>query len=511
MISSTNRSCSRSVTCHPITNPLPAYLKAEPSHSCHQSQTMPRADKTLRNGPRGRPRKTPPSLLLDETILTLTDQHHVKRPLPRQGTYRLIQLHVDFQPSDLQHPFQILLSTLLQLEPLSPHRDPEEQGLLCAVANPDSDIFPILSPFPAQAGSCNIIRAIIEEQLTQMSIVRLSLNIFALKTMPPLRHQLPLRRKVTQHNALHDCVSLHLPDLTFVNDKISNTSELTIPVKSALCWHTAEGGISGPRGLASRISVRLSDATIQNMGPATFGQLYTDTDCPDLILSSLILYQDNILRFNVTFRSAQHQLPSNPIVSFKLRLRQQTVTRPFFSDTPLPYFLPRKQPGGGLDVCLPYDLSLKTSHLIRIYRRFYGPFLGLFIPHNRQELNMPVTIWLPRTWLEISVIGDNTHIPKNTVLGQLYFISSKHSLNRGRLSALANQVKSSLHGTPHQVSLLGASFSLQDLAPMRVSNPSPETAQQQQSPTNNKPVTIAMVCNQRQPQQQQPQNSASPP
>ncbi|AEV80439.1 protein UL84 [Cercopithecine betaherpesvirus 5] len=451
---------------------------------------MPRADKTLRNGPRGRPRKASNLLQSDETILTLTDQHHVKRPLTREGTFRLIQLNVDFQPTDLEHPFQILLSTPMQLEPITPHRDPEERGLLCAAGNGDSDILPIVSLFSAQAGSCNILRAVIDEQLTQMSIVRLSLNIFALKTMPPLRHQLPLRRKVTHHTTLHDCVSLHMPDLTFATDETSNTPELTIPVKSALCWQTAEGGISGPRGLASRISVKLSESTIENMGPAIFGQLYVDDGSPDLVLSSLILYQDGILRFNVTFRSAQHQLPSNPVVSFRLRLRRQTVARPFFSDTPLPYFLPRNDGNGGLDVCLPYDLALKTSHLIRIYRRFYGPFLGLFIPHNRQELNMPVTIWLPRTWLEINVVSENAYIPKNTVLGQLYFISSKHSLNRGRLSALAHQVKSAVHQVPHQLSLLGASIALQDLVPIRLSRPNPEAEQATQ-----KPVTFAMVCN----------------
>ncbi|QQL09716.1 Ba114 [Baboon cytomegalovirus] len=459
---------------------------------------MPRANKTMRTGPRGRPRKASVLLQSDETILTLTDQHHIKNPLARHGTFRLIQLHVDFQPADLQHPFQILLSAPLKLEPITPHRDPEERGLLCAVANGDSDIFPNLTLFPAQAGSCNIIRALVDEHMTQMSIIRLSLNIFALKIMPPLRHQLPLRRKIAQHTTLHDCVTLHMPDLDFTTDENNNgndtsTPELTIRVKSALCWHTAEGGISGPRGLTSRISVKLSESAIQNMGPAIFGQLYTDEGSPELVLSSLILYQDNLLRFNVTFRSAQHQLPSNPIVSFRLRLRRHTVARPFFSDTPLPYFLPRHDDNGGLDVCLPYDLSLKSSHLIRIYRRFYGPFLGLFLPHNRQDLVMPVTIWLPRTWLEINVVGENAHIPKNTVLGQLYFISSKHTLNRGRLSALTHQVKSAVHNVPHQLSLLGASLSLQDLVPIQVCRPDPDAERQQQQ-ASQKPVTFAMVC-----------------
>ncbi|AAM00723.1 protein UL84 [Panine betaherpesvirus 2] len=509
----------------------------------------------------------------DDTILTLTDKHNAKQPLTHRGTYHLIQLHIDLRPEELQHPFQILLSAPLQLVENSAARrqhataseertagneekegageeeededdrnEDRERGILCVVSNEDSDIRPAFSLFPARPG-CHIVRSMIDQQLAQMAIVRLSLNLFALRIITPLLRRLPLRRKGTHHAALHDCLALHLPELTFEATRIAGgsgdddtppatdtelTPSLTVQVRHALCWHRVEGGISGPRGLTSRLSVRLSEATAAALGPSVFGRLELDAESPaDLTLSSLTLYQDCVLRFNVTCDRSEG--PSDP-VSFRLRLRRETVRRPFFSDAPLPYFVQR--PGeDGLEVRVPYELCLKASHTLRIYRRFYGPYLGLFVPQNRQGLKMPVTVWLPRTWLEITVLVSGNHsnaadssnasgdgvvnhsnhhnqsgqdddgsggvsLPRDSVLGRLYFISSKHTLNRGCLSALTYQVKSALHNRPApQLSVLGASIALQDLLPMRLLSAEP-TQEQQQTPATEKPspVTLAMIC-----------------
>lgn len=50
-----------------------------------------------------------------QTILTLTDKHDIRQPRVHRGTYHLIQLHLDLRPEELRDPFQILLSTPLQL------------------------------------------------------------------------------------------------------------------------------------------------------------------------------------------------------------------------------------------------------------------------------------------------------------------------------------------------------------------------------------------------------------
>ncbi|UNW45145.1 protein UL84 [Human betaherpesvirus 5] len=498
-----------------------------------------------------------------QTILTLTDKHDIRQPRVHRGTYHLIQLHLDLRPEELRDPFQILLSTPLQLgeangesqtapatsqeEETAASHEPEkkkekeekkeededdrnddrERGILCVVSNEDSDVRPAFSLFPARPG-CHILRSVIDQQLTRMAIVRLSLNLFALRIITPLLKRLPLRRKAAHHTALHDCLALHLPELTFeptldINNVTENaasaadaaestdadlTPTLTVRVRHALCWHRVEGGISGPRGLTSRISARLSETTAKTLGPSVFGRLELDPNesPPDLTLSSLTLYQDGILRFNVT--CDRTEAPADP-VAFRLRLRRETVRRPFFSDAPLPYFVPPRSDAAdeGLEVRVPYELTLKNSHTLRIYRRFYGPYLGVFVPHNRQGLKMPVTVWLPRSWLELTVLVSDENgatFPRDALLGRLYFISSKHTLNRGCLSAMTHQVKSTLHSrsTSHspsqqQLSVLGASIALEDLLPMRLASPEtePQDCKLMENTTDKtSPVTLAMVC-----------------
>ncbi|AEV80935.1 protein UL84 [Saimiriine betaherpesvirus 4] len=392
-----------------------------------------------------------------ENILTLNEKWSLSQTMT-EGTYKLIQLNLDLRPDDLHKDFNILLSEAIHIEPVL--QQPQE-AMICAVANADSDLKAAFSIFPGHPG-CKIIRSIIDRDIDRLAIIRLSLNIFALRVVRPLMEQLPVKRPSEHYNptTLHDCINLQEEQVTIRVENECHRITIGI-VDTILCWHVIEGGISGPRGLTSRIALHLPK--LPTLPQPVFSRLLSSS-CP-LTLSSLSHSADNTLKFNVT---ATQGVEMNTPISFELQLFQDTVQQPYFSRTPSPYFTPNREEY--LDVRLPYDLTVKQAYTLRLYRRFYGPFLGLFVPKPNLPVKMPVTIWLPKTWLEITIVGRNVSLQRDLVIGELYFIASDYITNRGCSSAFTHQVKSSLHlNNKHScVSVLGTSIRLEDLLSLNI-------------------------------------------
>ncbi|AEV80780.1 protein UL84 [Aotine betaherpesvirus 1] len=413
-----------------------------------------------------------------DKILTLNEKYSVTRANP-EGIYKLIQVNLDMRPDDLSQNFNILLSEHIRIEPdpAQPH-----QAIICAVSNTDSDLQAAFSIFPGSPG-CKIIRSVLDNKLSRLAIVRLSLNVFALRVVKPLLDQLLVKQTPEQCNptTLHDCVTLRADQF-----ELEKSGERIIVrvTETVLCWHQIEGGIAGPRGLTSRIALHAPDLDLPH---PIFSRL-TSSTCP-LTVSTLSQCADGTLKFNVT--TSQEDFETTKAVSFEIQLFQEVVQRPYFSGTPSPYFTPNGD--DCLDVRLPYDLHIKQSFTLRLYRRFYGPYLGLFVPKPNLGVEMPVTVWLPKTWLEITLVGRRASLRRDDIIGQLYFIASDYVTNRGRSSAFSHQVRSSLHlRSDHScLSVLGTSIRLDDLLSLSVRPREDTTATTETSPDAK--TTLAMV------------------
>lgn len=416
----------------------------------------------------------------------LLQQHHPSRPrspaaleddeprpaIPSPGAVKAIQIITHLNPDDLKQSFNVLMQEKLRFEKT-------EDVALCISSDASSDIQVSFCICPAAAG-CKAVYVLHDLEAETLCVLRLSVNVFGLHLVRPTLRAVPLRRKIVPEDGLK------LPPQGTANvTLISDTKDEALVQLDVdrVPWNTTEPSVDGTRGLFCVLAARIP-GFYDETGRARFGfgDLRHASD-PDIALSKLI-FADNCTYVYLSRERANNRggrcrrnnsnndgggsggddddggdddtdddargvkTPLPPSLTLRLRLHNLPQPGPYFSALGSPYLAASTEdPEHCVSLTAPYNFSAAPSvpHILKIFRKFYGQYAGIFVPQRIPGVHMTSAIWRPRSWLEIIITSETTvTIRRKQVLGKVFFVPLRGDLDHRNGHRFWEDVRSKL-------------------------------------------------------------------
>lgn len=388
---------------------------------------------------------------------------------------KVLRFNAHLNPSDLGIPFSVLLYEKMGIvwPPNPEHHSTAERSkntVMVVSTDSDSDIQSLFTIFPFGHGP-KTIHLLRNPDIERLCIIRLSINVFALETVAPMTGVLPLRQKQDDENRPR-CVLAHECDSCFMVSDAPDRPQIRISV-SQLQWRLTESGLSGPCGLTTVIMTRFPDALSEKHHSFTFGRLLWSSHSGIMISKfnayGTVLYVNVVHELDPTIVIPDNcdTLPAPRELSLRIELFNIQRPGPYFSAVGSPYFrTPIEE--DCIEITAPYDFHTRAGlpHNIRIHRKHYGNFLGIFVPTSTSRMCVTAAIWNPRSWLDIAVLSarDET-VYYGEVLGRVYFVPSTGTVNASRMCQFSNGIRSKVSESDgnKSVCVLGLKYKLQDL------------------------------------------------
>lgn len=153
--------------------------------------------------------------------------------------------------------------------------------------------------------------------------------------------------------------------------------------------------------------------------------------------------------------------------------KEEALEGPYFSGAGSPYFFDDRD-GKCLGITAPYDFSVSRDHVhrLRTYRKFYGTYVGIFVPKFDVRLKITPEVWYPRNWLDITVSSqddENVEISYGEVLGNVYFSDTEYDIYPHHEEEYADEVRSRIvRGEVENVSVIGLTIVHDNVPDLRV-------------------------------------------
>ncbi|AAK57128.1 T84 [Tupaiid betaherpesvirus 1] len=431
-------------------------------------------------------------------------------PTAPEASGRLLQVKLHFRPDELLQPFQVIFLNALSVADAGGDAggddgDAARRTVWCVSSDRHGDLDARFCVFETTPG-CKLIPVRLDRDAQKLCILRLTLNVFALRLVKPELGLLPLRARAQTENrpSLAEPAPAHLVSLDRSDEALHlrlTASDLRWhPITSVLDTHGefvllearlderewTAGGAAGasahrdeePDAHPDPPPDEPSAAAADARATAAFGELLWASD-PVARLGKLVLLE-NRLRVQLCrrppTRPSETHFPPPAAVSLRLRLfRRAPPPGPYLSGTPAPYFRPVPDNEYALDVLAPHDFFVtpQNPYQLRVYRKHYGRCVGFFAPKTTARFLITAGAWHPRTWLELVLAcaqEEPLTVHRGELLGRLYFSALPHRANLLCNYRFADRVHSQLlHGRGREaVALLGLTVDLRDLPPLRL-------------------------------------------
>lgn len=423
-------------------------------------------------------------------VITLDDHDIAWKSDTDIQTCKVLRISAHLNPSDLETPFNILLCKKIGISwpcetNLTGSRGGEDGSrhttVMVVSTDVESDVQLALTVLPFGPGP-RTIYTLRNPGVEHLCIIRLSVNVFALRTIAPMTELLPVRYKPVNENSPKR-PRIHLADSCVALNSSPDKIQLRISA-SELQWRFTDSGLSGPCGLATTITARLPE--IENGDPLTFafGRLLWSSHPGVMIVKidtfegALCLHLIHEVDPSTSIPKRLNSIPTPKEISLRVEICNAKIDGPYLSAIGSPYF---RTPMGEqcLEVLAPYNFSVYAgmSYNLRVYRKHYGDFVGLFVPTATLRLHVTAVLWNPRTWLDMSIMSTRDEkIYRGETLGRIYFVPHVEGINVSKSCQFTNDVRSKISKSANTcICILGMKYRLQDLPDITLSKAPPNT------------------------------------
>lgn len=423
-------------------------------------------------------------------VITLDDHGIAWKPETDIQTCKVLRLSAHLNPSDLETPFNILLCKKIGISwPCDENRiggcgdknDNRCTTVMVVSTDAESDVQLALTVLPFGPGP-RTIYTLRNPGVEHLCIIRLSVNVFALRTVAPVTDLLPIRYKPVSENSSKR-PRLHLADSCVALNSSPDKVQVRISA-SELQWRFTDSGLSGPCGLATTIIAQLPG--FENVDPLTlaFGRLLWSSH-PGVLMSkidtfdgALCLHLIHEVEPTTSVPKRLNSIPTPKEISLRVEICNTKIDGPYLSAIGSPYF---RTPVGEqcLEVLAPYNFSVHAGmpYNLRMYRKHYGDFVGIFVPTATLRMHVTAATWNPRTWLDMSIMSmRDEKIYRGETLGRIYFVPYIEGINVSKACQFTNDVRSKIsESTNTCICILGMKYRLQDLPDITLSKSPPNT------------------------------------
>lgn len=411
--------------------------------------------------------------LLDTEILTLGDGGESPPDPAETRACKLLRLESHLRPGDLRDACTVVFRQRLDVIATTKTEQSCDGALLLVSSDYNSDLNVPLSVFPWKPG-LKTLPLIPDRETGEPCIVRLSLNVVAIPLVIPMDKLLPLNPY--PENSMTDTrnpVAQTSPaNIAIVASENESSLYLDIQVKN-VNWQEVDSKILGY--LCAEFTISVPNLCEEGRKSRfSFGRLL-GCSAGDVRVSGFVAAPNSLTVSLIHCRAIADVASIAPSdLGLRLELLNVTALGPYFSNTGLPCLRTSPDDPVCVELVTPHDLvaSPMTPCTLKVRRKFYGNYLGLFVPEHNPELHVTASIWHPETWLEVVILSksQNVVVRAGETLGRIYFTCHGHQINEARTCQFSDDIKSRVLESRrrHILSVLGLRIGLRTLPDMVV-------------------------------------------
>ncbi|AFK83921.1 B84 [miniopterid betaherpesvirus 1] len=405
-----------------------------------------------------------PHASMHTEFLTVDDNNPTWPPYVDRRTCNLLRINMHTQPDDLSDTLEVMFFD--EATPL------EARTAICISSDRNSEVQTAFTIASTYRGEKSV--RIVDKDDMDNCLLRLCINVFAIRLVVPTTDLLPLRRRIASENRrpTHSCDPDTMISVAVEDDR---GTELIVRVDATnVLWKPIPPALSGSPGVILRLLSRLPQLLKSGGRPRfRFAKPLWISD-PGAAILKVSMWNDNlgicVVRRESTHDSRQRHFPGMGDISMRLRLCNTNPHGPYLSATPEPC-MRYLETEYCFQVLAPHDftVSKRFPYRLRVYRKHYGGFLAIFAPTFRRDVRITCSLWLPRTWLTIWFVSENpTVIYRGEPIGKMYFVRPddyRIGQHQDPLPRFADRVVSTIAQGQHSMvaSVLGATINLADL------------------------------------------------
>lgn len=301
-------------------------------------------------------------------------------------------------------------------------------------ADTESDVRVEFTAFLPQRND-EVIRILPETLVSELCLLRLSLNVCSLRLARPMSEYVALR------HAPRRCV----PSQDVVTDTLwngINGATMRIAAFRRRWILSTDPGVPGIHRLVTTLALK-APLLFNTNGDIRFnlGQLLWSAD-PEVHVMRLSASKGILLIHIVKYIPTDHYpLFRSDIkdrgltdVSIILLFAHQPITGPRFSQNGYPY-LATSHSGATIDVLAPTDITLMAGlpQAFSVPRRFEGNFVGIFVAAPLAPIRVTSAVWTRNSRLDLIVSSHNSGtLHRGTRLGTVYFVPASRAIPKTR-------------------------------------------------------------------------------